>query len=249
MFDFSKIINWSLKKGSHPFPGPDGGTCINEAAIIAAGFEYKSVGSAKDCPPCFSRVIAQYAIYLNDKMPDAFRNELLMPFVTRLSGTADTKEIEKKRMEFIVLETVRQINAYLCRKVMKREDFAGRCEAIKTLSEVRPLMQKIKKAYAAAAAADAAAFVADGAAYAAAAADAAAFVADGAAYAAAAADAAAFVADAAAFVADAERKKIWSMAADILDGAIRLGNQAKPEDTAVIVERLEAAKKRAKVAA
>src|SRR5580692_465217 len=127
MFDFSKIINWRLLSGSHDFPSPDGGTCINEAAIVAAGFEYKKVGSAKDCPPCFSRVIAQYAIALNDKMPDAFRNELLMPFVTRLSGTADTKEVEQQRIEFIVLEGVRKINTYICRNVMKREDFALRC--------------------------------------------------------------------------------------------------------------------------
>ena len=31
---FDKIINWKLLNGSHDFPGPDGGTCINEAAIV-----------------------------------------------------------------------------------------------------------------------------------------------------------------------------------------------------------------------
>lgn len=30
-------LDWKLLKGSHQFPGPEGGTCINEAAIIAAG--------------------------------------------------------------------------------------------------------------------------------------------------------------------------------------------------------------------
>jgi hypothetical protein len=36
---FDKILNWKLQRGSHTFPGPDGGTCINEAAIVAAGFD------------------------------------------------------------------------------------------------------------------------------------------------------------------------------------------------------------------
>jgi hypothetical protein len=40
---FDAIINWKLLSGSHDFPGPDGGTCINEAAIVAAGFEYKKI--------------------------------------------------------------------------------------------------------------------------------------------------------------------------------------------------------------
>jgi hypothetical protein len=43
MDGFDHILNWTLKKGSHPFPGPDGGTCINEAALVAAGFEYEPI--------------------------------------------------------------------------------------------------------------------------------------------------------------------------------------------------------------
>ena len=39
MDGFDHILNWTLKKGSHKFPGPDGGTCINEAALVAMGFE------------------------------------------------------------------------------------------------------------------------------------------------------------------------------------------------------------------
>ncbi len=39
MDDFDHILNWKLQSGSHPFPGKDGGTCINEAAIVAAGFD------------------------------------------------------------------------------------------------------------------------------------------------------------------------------------------------------------------
>ena len=26
---FDHLLNWTLKQGSHPFPGQDGGTCIN----------------------------------------------------------------------------------------------------------------------------------------------------------------------------------------------------------------------------
>ena len=33
MDGFDHILNWKLKEGSHPFPGKDGGTCINEAAM------------------------------------------------------------------------------------------------------------------------------------------------------------------------------------------------------------------------
>ncbi len=43
MNGFDHILNWTLKIGSHPFPGKDGGTCINEAAIVAAGFAYQPV--------------------------------------------------------------------------------------------------------------------------------------------------------------------------------------------------------------
>src|SRR5215204_4694173 len=33
MDDFDHILNWKLKAGSHQFPGKDGGTYINEAAL------------------------------------------------------------------------------------------------------------------------------------------------------------------------------------------------------------------------
>jgi hypothetical protein len=43
MEGFDHILNWTLKMGSHQFPGPDGGTCINEAALVAMGFEYRPI--------------------------------------------------------------------------------------------------------------------------------------------------------------------------------------------------------------
>src|SRR5271154_1239788 len=97
-FEFDNILNWKLRRGSHTFPGPDGGTCISEAAVVAAGFKYRSIHRAADCPACFSRVIATYAISLNDNIyDDDIRQRLLMPFVTRLAGTADTEEVEIER--------------------------------------------------------------------------------------------------------------------------------------------------------
>ena len=86
--------SWKLLRGSHEFPGPDGGTCINEAAIVAAGYSYRAVHSIDDCPASFSRPISMFALCLNDLLEDAPRQELLMPFVTRLDGTADTPKVE-----------------------------------------------------------------------------------------------------------------------------------------------------------
>jgi len=59
MAQFDHILNWKLKVGSHTFPGKDGGTCINEAAIIAAGFDYQPVKSVDEMPSCFSRPICR----------------------------------------------------------------------------------------------------------------------------------------------------------------------------------------------
>jgi hypothetical protein len=99
MDDFDHILNWKLKAGSHPFPGKDGGTCINEAAVVAAGFEYRPVRRVEEMPKCFSRPICRLAMQLNDMASDTERQHLL-PFVTRLA-CADTTEIECARAAFI----------------------------------------------------------------------------------------------------------------------------------------------------
>ena len=83
MEEFNTILNWKLKVGSHRFPGPDGGTCINEAAIVAAGFPYQPVRFIGSMPACFSRPICRLAMDLNDMVTDEQRQQLL-PFVTRL---------------------------------------------------------------------------------------------------------------------------------------------------------------------
>jgi hypothetical protein len=97
--DFDHILNWKLKKGSHPFPGKAGGTCINEAAIVAAGFKYQPVHSVEHMPECFSRPICSLAMKLNDSAGDAERQQLL-PFVTRLA-CADTPDVEARRTAYI----------------------------------------------------------------------------------------------------------------------------------------------------
>jgi hypothetical protein len=96
---FDKILNWKLQRGSHRFPGPDGGTCINEAAIVAAGFLYRPVRSILDMPDCFSRPICRLAMYMNDLATDEQRQQLL-PFVGRLA-CADTAEVELQREIYI----------------------------------------------------------------------------------------------------------------------------------------------------
>src|SRR3712207_2519473 len=99
MQTFDHLLNWKLQVGSHLFPGPRGGTCINEAAVVAAGFEYRPIATADDMPDCFSRPICRLAMWLNDTADDQQRQRLL-PFVTRLA-CADTPRIERKRAAYI----------------------------------------------------------------------------------------------------------------------------------------------------
>ena len=98
---FDKILNWKLQRGSHRFPGPDGGTCINEAAIVAAGFPYQPVHLVETMPACFSRPICRLAMLLNDEADDEQRQQLL-PFVGRLA-CADTPKVEREREAYITL--------------------------------------------------------------------------------------------------------------------------------------------------
>ncbi|WP_291208970.1 hypothetical protein [Hyphomonas sp.] len=131
--DFDHILNWSLQRGSHDFPGRDGGTCINEAAIVAAGLEYREVKSADDCPPCFSKPLAAFLIVINDAMPSAERQKLL-PFVMKLSGSADAPEVEARRADYLSVQIVKRVlSTYLdaaglssaakrCRKVIEITD-------------------------------------------------------------------------------------------------------------------------------
>ncbi len=108
MEGFDHILNWKLKAGSHQFPGKDGGTCINEAAVVAAGFEYRPIRRVEEMPNCFSRPICRLAMRLNDHSTDAERQRLL-PFVTRLA-CADTTTIERQRAAYIASRTARDFS-------------------------------------------------------------------------------------------------------------------------------------------
>ena len=99
MEGFDHILNWRLLRGSHTFPGKHGGTCINEAAVVAAGFEYRRVCTVQDMPSCFSRPICQFAMFLNDQATNEVRQRLL-PFVLRLA-CADNAEVEQQRQRYI----------------------------------------------------------------------------------------------------------------------------------------------------
>ena len=143
MYDIHRLGKIKLAKGGHNETNADGEVCVNEAAILAAGFDHRKVRQACDCPPCFSRVIAQYAIILNDRMPDDLRNELLTPFILRLAGTADRSAVELKRLTFIVLQSMRKMNSYFFRQVMGRPDFAEQCEKVETIPEAWLVAKRI----------------------------------------------------------------------------------------------------------
>ena len=100
MHDLTKFLDFRLAAGGHVSPDGLGNVCATEAAIIAAGLEYRPVGGAHALPSCFSRVIGQFVIHLNDEMPDDVRQRLL-PFVTRLAGTAASPDVEFARGDFL----------------------------------------------------------------------------------------------------------------------------------------------------
>jgi hypothetical protein len=100
MYDWSKLKNFRLSKGSHDDP-TGGAVCLVEAALLHGGFRYKAIKTAYDAPTCFSWIITHYAISLNDQMPDDLRQELLLPFVGRLAWTRRDSGTEQRRLKYI----------------------------------------------------------------------------------------------------------------------------------------------------
>lgn len=137
---FDHILNWRLLSGMHDFPGPDGGTCVNEAAIVAAGLSYRAVVRPQDLPACFSPVIGAYTIRLNDGMPNEPRQKLL-PYVTRLAGTADDFAIECRRTECLALAAVRVVAANALRRA-GLTDHAAAWAAVRDLDGAVALFPK-----------------------------------------------------------------------------------------------------------
>jgi hypothetical protein len=141
--DFERMLEWKLLRGSHEFPGPHGGTCINEAAIVAAGYAYRPVYCVKDMPASFSRPIAMLALCLNDTLDDELRQELLMPFVTRLSASTDAPKIEMMRAELMLQRTVVEIMAPALARAGYAE-LAERAGSLRTPIELVEIARRLR---------------------------------------------------------------------------------------------------------
>jgi hypothetical protein len=140
---FQRMLEWKLLRGSHEFPGPYGGTCINEAAMVAAGYPYRPVYRVKDLPASFSRPIAMLALCLNDTLGDDLRQELMMPFVTRLAGSADSPAIEMRRAELMLERTAADILA----PALTRAGYAGlaaRCRSLRAPTELVAIAKALR---------------------------------------------------------------------------------------------------------
>jgi hypothetical protein len=142
MENFDHILHWKLKQGSHAFPGKDGGTCINEAAIVAAGFPYQPVRSVHDMPKCFSRPICALAMQLNDEASDEERQHLLS-FVTRLS-CANTPKAEQERETYIAARMRWRLPFQEGMKVLEGALAIGRQAGVSPPDEVRTRMDAVQ---------------------------------------------------------------------------------------------------------
>jgi hypothetical protein len=142
MEGFDHILNWTLKVGSHPFPGKDGGTCINEAALVAAGFRYRPIRQAEEMPACFSRPICRLAMRLNDEATDEER-QLLLPFVTKLA-CADKPEIERERTLYIGSRMKRHIGFRKGLEILKGALALGRHADLIPLDDAKARMDLIR---------------------------------------------------------------------------------------------------------
>jgi hypothetical protein len=120
-----KHVQFNLDAGSHKKLTKARKVCVMEAAIVMAGFPYRPVESAKDCPSSFSHTIARYGIVLNDSMADDLRQKLLSPLIVKLGPMDNNEEIERKRAELIVFETCRRIMSLFCVDVLHRPDLAA----------------------------------------------------------------------------------------------------------------------------
>lgn len=80
---------------------------------------------------------------LNDNMPRAVRNRLLKPFVDKLPNTVAPADVEKERAGFIILETGRRVISLLCSEHLKREDFARQCREAPDLTALAKALTEI----------------------------------------------------------------------------------------------------------
>jgi len=109
--------------------------------VIAAGFQYRDEGCLVPSGLLFPSGV-RICHYLNDFMMHRVRNELLVPFITRLPGTSDAPWVEAERARLIVVETVRRIVAAEYDEVWGKPKLAARCRAVQLFEQVSPAMAK-----------------------------------------------------------------------------------------------------------
>ena len=95
-----------LLDGSHELPS--GGSCLVEAAIFAAGFEYQAVGCGADAPSCFCPTLSDMCITINDILPEGPRQKL-MKYLPMLPGSYHGVGLQRRREKLAVIMTTREI--------------------------------------------------------------------------------------------------------------------------------------------
>lgn len=202
--DFSDMWKWDLRQGNSP--DPSNGACVMDAV---SWFHYGTLG---DHPECACPVITEFAIRVNDALPDDERQKL-KPFIFRMIGNRDPAS-EQERAEYLAWQSIRVFAPFaldaagLTHEAEKLRRFEGSLEDAAGAARTATYTAARAAAYAAAYAA---------------------YTAARAAYAArTAARAARTAARAAAYVAaDAAHKKpVWHAMIDTLDGVLRIGKQA-----------------------
>lgn len=218
--EFNGWLDWQLKHGSHDFPGPDGGTCINEAALVVAGFAYREVTSMVDLPESFCPVISQYALTLNDAMPEGELLNRLRPFAARLSGSSGGRKMANMRSLYLAMQAAHEFAPLALKTVDPTA--AGRLKAAEnpeqTLAKLETLVQcswpnHVREAVGAAHRALSRTLQARDAVY--------------------TAELAAICATRAASVDD----RAWGRAIEALESILSIGKQADPIETALIEQR------------
>lgn len=75
---------------------------------MVAGFAYREVTSILDLPESFCPVISQYALTLNDAMPEGELLNRLRPFAARLSGSSDGRRVADIRGSHLAMQAARE---------------------------------------------------------------------------------------------------------------------------------------------
>ena len=214
------LLDWQLKHGSHDFPGPDGGTCINEAALVVAGLSYREVTRVEDLPEFFCPVISQFCLTLNDAMPEGKTLNRLRPFAARLAGSGDGRRTAENRALYLADRAAGEIAALAIEtarpEAAARLRNAGSPEArFAVLEELvqSPLPDDARQSVGAAHRGLDRAMRTKSAIY--------------------AAELAAICAVRAACI----DERAWDLAIDVLDGVLGIGKQADPVDANMVTQR------------